>query len=188
MEATPPHSTSNELEVATLGFDDHRSSVRHPCSPSGDAFALSRACPWTPRSPQHPLSGVRAELSVLARKPIPLDPPSWLRIPAIIGSSIWPTRPTTPSPAGECVCFLTGFFDFLCISASLSLSERRLFWLTYSQAGQGAAATPNSTFAGTSPLASRLQPNDPLHATAQAHGPQDFRRRTCPLGCSAAWK
>ena len=34
MEATPPRPTSNELEVATLGFDDHRSSALRSCSPS----------------------------------------------------------------------------------------------------------------------------------------------------------
>ena len=31
-----------------------------------------------------------------------------------------------------------------------------MFWLTYSQADQGAAATPNSTFAGTSPKAADM--------------------------------
>ena len=47
--------------------------------------------------------------------------------------------------------FLLASLISYALSGSLSLSERRLFWLTYSQADQGAAATPNSTFAGTSP-------------------------------------
>ena len=42
-------------------------------------------------------------------------------IPAIIGSSIWLTWPTTLT-VGESVCFLTGFFDFLGIGGSLSPS------------------------------------------------------------------
>ena len=79
--ATPPRPTSNELEVATLGFDDHRSSALRSCSPSGYEFAPSRACPWARRSPRRPLSGVGAELSVLARTPIPSSPPSWPRSP-----------------------------------------------------------------------------------------------------------
>ena len=81
VEATPPRPTSNELEVATLGFDDHRSSALRSCSPSGYEFAPSRACPWARRSPRRPLSGVGAELSVLARTPIPSSPPSWPRSP-----------------------------------------------------------------------------------------------------------
>ena len=60
VEATPRRPTSNELEVATLGFDDRRSSAPHPCSPSGYEFAPSRACPSAPRSSPRPLSGVGA--------------------------------------------------------------------------------------------------------------------------------
>ena len=37
--------TSSELEVPTLGCDDHRSSALRSCSPSGYEFAPSRACP-----------------------------------------------------------------------------------------------------------------------------------------------
>ena len=83
MEATPPRPTSNELEVATLGFDDRRSSALHPCSPSGYEFAPSRACPSAPRSSPRPLSGVGATRSVLARTPIPSGPPSWPAISPI---------------------------------------------------------------------------------------------------------
>ena len=46
MEATPPRPTSNELEVATLGFDDHRSSALRSCSPSGvDGQAMEAVTP-----------------------------------------------------------------------------------------------------------------------------------------------
>ena len=52
---------------------------------------------------------------------IPSDPPSWSRS-QLSSVAVSDRLGQLPLPVGECVCFLTGFFDFLGIGGSLSPS------------------------------------------------------------------